>query len=87
MALNDRQLSILLLPFTEIFECLKVAETRPSPCIKINVGYRETLASATDSNLTQWMFILNGNFSNKIDQVLIAFIFQQGQRASSMGKV
>jgi len=52
MALNDRQLSILLLPFTEIFECLKVAETRPSHCIKINVRYRETLASANDSNLT-----------------------------------
>jgi len=67
MALNDRQLSILLLPFTEIFECLKVAETRPSHCIKINVRYRETLASANDSNLTQWLFILNGNFSNKID--------------------
>jgi hypothetical protein len=33
------------------------------------------------------MFILNGNFSNKIDQVLVAFISQQGQRASSMEKV
>jgi hypothetical protein len=32
----------------------------------------ETLASTADSNLTQWMFILNGNFSNKIDQVLMA---------------
>ena len=32
----------------------------------------EPLASTTDSNLTQWMFILNGNFSNKIEQVLMA---------------
>jgi hypothetical protein len=48
-----------------------MAETRPSHCIKINVRYRETLTSATDSNLTQWMFILNGNFSNKIDQILM----------------
>jgi hypothetical protein len=28
----------------------KLAGTRPSPCIKINVGYRETLASVTDPN-------------------------------------
>jgi len=49
-----------------------LAETRPSHCIKINVSYGETLASAIDSNLTQWLFILNGNFSNKIDQVLMA---------------
>jgi hypothetical protein len=68
-------------------QCPLLAETRPSHCIKINVRYWETLASAIDSNLTQWLFILNGNFSNKIDQVLIAFIFQQAQRASSMGKV
>ena len=33
------------------------------------------------------MFILNGNFSNKIDQVLMAFISEQGQRASSIDKV
>jgi hypothetical protein len=71
----------------ETGDCLLMAETRPSHCIKINVRYRETQASATDSNLTEWMFILNGNFSNKIDQVLMAFISQQGQRASSMGKV
>jgi len=64
----------------------ELAETRPSPCIKINVGYRETLASATDSNLTQWMFILNVNLSNKIDQVRMAFISQQGQRASFIEK-
>jgi len=64
-----------------------MAESRPSHCIKINVSYRETHASAADSNLTQWMFILNGNFLNKIDQVLRVFISQQGQSASSMGKV
>ena len=64
-----------------------MAESRPSHCININLSYRETPASAADSNLTQWMFILNGNFSNKIDQVLMAFISQQGQRASSIGKI
>jgi hypothetical protein len=33
-------------------EGLVLAETRPSHRIKINVRYRETLASANDSNLT-----------------------------------
>ena len=56
----------------ETSACLFLAVSRTLHCIKINVRYRETLASATYSNLTQWMFILNGNFSNKIDQVLMA---------------
>ena len=58
------------------------AVRRPPLSIKINVSYREMHASAVDSNLTQWMFILNGNFSNKIDQFLMLFILRVGVKYS-----